>query len=444
MMSGTTGHHRANNSHAALSATLAGTRIPFSSSERPSPSLVDRMTPGVPLPSAKRIGATDPFYPKAAHPARFTQRQHDRTGVAVYDSADRGGPQSLASIAAAEQASRRLFAAASQNNCSQLKHVLVMLDAAQADASRVCCEKNGVDAQAALETVTFTVRLPTPMTDLVAHRLINGQVRSWEVELLQRCQRDPKRIEAIVVDAPINAAPIVGEDRYILGISETYPITKQNRTIHFDAPVVSAGVAPGGRLTLDLPLTLAQVESVAWFAACLDHNPTWEGAAERIVYIFRTREPHGYVPGLLFFFVSSGCCCTASRSSSSDKEDCHAPQDADRFLVLDATQCGTDDCFEFLALKCTPMMSTKGGCNGSVAEEACRARRARIFDPFDQECRFPRCGRFACQCAPVLPRMRARLRVSLPTARLLPAACARRHRVFRLSTIWLLLPRVKM
>jgi hypothetical protein len=299
-------------------------------------------------------------------------------------------PQSLAALAAAEHSSRRRMAdqfargasgIVGNDNCaasalvctSKNKHVLIMVDASQADASRWCAgnEKGGNDAQAALETVTFTVRLPTPMTDLIAHRLVNGQVRSWEIDLLLRCQRDPKRVEALI-EAPVNAAPIVGEDRYVLGISETYPITNQNRTIRFD---ISASAFNGGCPALDLPLTLVQLESVAWFATCLDNNSNWEGARvgeESIVYIFRTRQPHGYVPGLLFFFVSSGC---------TDFNDCNAPRDADRFLVLDATQCG-DECFEFLALRCC-----------SAAENDCNARRARIFDPFDQECRFPRCGR---------------------------------------------------
>lgn len=330
----------------------------------------------------KRIGRTDPLYPKAAHPARFQQKQHERNQLAVNNPQDPGGAASLASIAAQEQARQRLFTAVSQSCSDTLKHVLVTVNSAQADASRVLRgrEKSGQDAQEAYESVPFNIVLPTPMTDLVAHRLIYGQIKSWEIDLLLRCRRDPARQHALI-NAPVNHEPLFAEDRYTLPITELYDIRPGRRTVMFNAQ-------SGGCPTLDLPLTLVELERIVAFnGKTYPPLPDHLCANERPLYAFRTAEPHGYVPGMQFYLI-------APPSRGTSKVHDSEPRNTDRFVVIDSGACDTSldermhmtnsrqidgdcDCFEFVALRCRV--------------DECAARQARVFRPFDDNAQ----GRFA-------------------------------------------------
>lgn len=305
----------------------------------------------------KRLGRTDPLHPKAFHPARFQQKQRERMALAVTNPADPGGSGSLAAKAAEEAARRRLFVAASSSCTGGLKHVLVSLNAGTANAARLQLQKtkDGDDTQSLYAAVRFGVTLPNPMTDLVAHQLVYGQIKSWELDLLFGCKREPERVRALV-DAPINHEPVFGEDRYVLGVSEVFSITCERRIVHFDV----GGACP----PLELPLTLVPLERAVRFDARRVQKPL-RGAPDDsdtiALYAFRTRRPHGYVPGLFFF--------ASVPAAASDGGTDAVLQNAERFLVLDVN-C---DCFEFVAMACP-------------AAPECAARQARVFDPFDVEC----------------------------------------------------------
>ena len=259
------------------------------------------------------------------------------------------------------------LAAASANGGASsqrsLGHVLVTVDSTLANA----CDtgdgksdpKSGVDAQIAHERATFNVKLPSRICNLLGHRLVYGQIRSWEIALLQCLQNNPARLEALLIASP-NLQPIAGQDRYALGVTELYNITPQRKTVRF---TVAGSRCP----SIDLPLTLVDVERVVAFHAavspCLPPSlgDSQQFPATPLFYAFRTRKPHHYVPGLTFFAVT----CNGENPVLAN---------GTRLVVIESGALGDYqqcDCFEFIAAVCD---CDQGGC--------C-SRQARVFDPFN-------------------------------------------------------------
>lgn len=319
----------------------------------------------------KRIGLTDPFTPHASHPARFQQLQQQRTAEAVYNPNDPGGEASLMTIAAREEARKRYFTSVSQSCTSGLNSILVTVNSTQANAARIR-QPNENTPELNYESVTFSIALESPMTELLAHRLVYGQVRSWEVDLALRAAANPDRVLPII-DAPSNAEPIFGEDRYTLPISELYDITCARQTFR----VESSGNV--NSLAVDLPLTLTQIVRIVAFqfpedalSKCLQGENADTGEVLPL-YAFRTKEPHGFVPGLAFYLVIPDADERKRAFYIESPSSVLLPKNADRFVVIDTLSHESHnsgvghDCFEFVALRCkreTP-------------------KKARQFDPWD-------------------------------------------------------------
>lgn len=336
---------------------------------------------GLPPCPTKRIGLTDPLTPHAAHPARFQQVQQQRTAQAVYNTNDAGGEASLASLAAQEQARRRMFVSSSQSCGAGLKNVLVTLDSSRADVLS-CTEEACADGKSECGT-TFNVRLETPMTEMLGNRFVYGQVRSWELALQQTCTEDKERALAIV-HAPVNGEPLTSEEVYSLPISEQYAITPQRQALYLPLS--------GSRFPeVLLPLTLARIERIVAFRwhrghsgarrlANIDDDDLDCGSDDSRLplYAFRTAEAHGFAPGLRFSLVLP----------SKLDDDPYEPDNADQFVVVD-TGYSVDpvnaghwlDCREFVALRCK--------------RTACAAREARVFDPWDAQ--GSECRKYGCE-----------------------------------------------
>ena len=334
---------------------------------------------GLPPCPTQRIGLTDPLTPHAAHPMRFQQVQQQRTAQAVYNPNDAGGEASLASIAAQEQARRRLFVSSSQSCGDGLKHLLVTLDSSQADALRdAACDSGNTPG------TKFNVQLETPMTEMLANRFVYGQVRSWEVALQRTCAEDSQRALAIV-RAPVNNEPLANEENYTLPISEQFAVTPRRQALHLP---LSGTRCP----QVLLPLTLAHIERIVAFHWCRSASGARRLADEADddlcpngdcgalpLYAFRTSEEHGFAPGLRFALVLP----------SKLDNDPYEPDNADHFVVVDAGSSSAPgggaapwlDCREFVALRCKRV--------------ECAAREARVFDPWDLQ--GSECRKYGCE-----------------------------------------------